>query len=118
MRNEAHVDDDRRRPLAETLGVKRARIDTFEEPHALVRREARIELSAADVDRDNLRRAALEQDVGEASGRGADVEADEARGIEPECVERGGKLYRTPVEFKDDAHLLRIIESLTPPRET
>src|ERR1700736_3166761 len=22
-------------------------------------------------------------------------------------VERGGKLYRTPVEFKDDAHLLR-----------
>src|SRR5256885_88517 len=25
-------------------------------------------------------------------------------------VERGGKLYRTPVEFKDDAHLLRIIE--------
>jgi pilus assembly protein CpaF len=24
-------------------------------------------------------------------------------------VERGGKLYRTPVEFKDDAHLLRII---------
>src|SRR6266576_225987 len=25
-------------------------------------------------------------------------------------VERGCKLYRTPVEFKDDAHLLRIIE--------
>ena len=30
LRNEAHVDDDRRRPLAETLGVKRARIDAFE----------------------------------------------------------------------------------------
>jgi pilus assembly protein CpaF len=27
-------------------------------------------------------------------------------------VERGGKLYRTPVEFKDDAHLLRIIEKI------
>ena len=27
-------------------------------------------------------------------------------------VERGGKLYRTPVEFKDDAHLLRIIEKV------
>ena len=25
-------------------------------------------------------------------------------------VERAGKLYRTAVEFKDDAHLLRIIE--------
>ena len=27
-------------------------------------------------------------------------------------VERAGKLYRTPVEFKDDAHLLRIIEKI------
>jgi len=27
-------------------------------------------------------------------------------------VERGGKLYRTPVEFKDDGHLLRIIEKI------
>ena len=27
-------------------------------------------------------------------------------------VERGGKLYRTPVEFKDNTHLLRIIEKI------
>jgi pilus assembly protein CpaF len=27
-------------------------------------------------------------------------------------VERAGKLYRTPVEFKDDAHLMRIIEKV------
>lgn len=27
-------------------------------------------------------------------------------------VERGGKLHRTPVEFKDNAHLLRIIEKV------
>src|SRR6185295_4074105 len=27
-------------------------------------------------------------------------------------VERAGKLYRTPVEFKDDSHLLRIIEKV------
>ena len=27
-------------------------------------------------------------------------------------VERGGKLYRTAVEFKDDSHLLRIIEKI------
>ena len=27
-------------------------------------------------------------------------------------VERNGKLYRTPVEFKDDQHLLRIIEKI------
>jgi pilus assembly protein CpaF len=27
-------------------------------------------------------------------------------------VERAGKLYRTPVEFKDDSHLMRIIEKI------
>src|SRR6201998_2809065 len=27
-------------------------------------------------------------------------------------IERAGKLYKTPVEFKDDAHLLRIIEKV------
>ena len=92
LRNEAHVDDDRRRPLAETLGVKRARIDAFERADARVRGEARIELSTTDIDGDDFGGAAREQDIGKASGRGADVEADEARGIEPECVERGGKL--------------------------
>jgi pilus assembly protein CpaF len=27
-------------------------------------------------------------------------------------IEKAGKLHRTPVEFKDDAHLLRIIEKI------
>jgi pilus assembly protein CpaF len=27
-------------------------------------------------------------------------------------IERGGKLYKTPVQFKDDAHLMRIIEKV------
>jgi pilus assembly protein CpaF len=27
-------------------------------------------------------------------------------------IERGGKLYRTPVQFKDNAHLMRIIEKI------
>jgi pilus assembly protein CpaF len=27
-------------------------------------------------------------------------------------IERGGKLYRTPVQFKDNAHLIRIIEKI------
>src|SRR5947207_3913782 len=27
-------------------------------------------------------------------------------------IERAGKLYRTPVEFKDNAHLLRVIEKV------
>ena len=81
-----------RRPLAERSSVKRARVEAFERADARVRREARIELSAADVDRDDVRRAAREENVGEAAGRGADVEAGEARGIEPEGVERGREL--------------------------
>ena len=46
----------------------------------------------ANIDGDDPRRAAREQNVGEASGRGADVEADKAVRIECEGVERGGKL--------------------------
>ena len=92
LRNEAHIDDDRVWRFAERLRRERARVDAFERADARVRREARIELSVADIDGDDLRRAAREQDVGEASGRGADVEADEARRIEREGVERGGKL--------------------------
>ena len=92
LRNEAHVDDDRVRRFAEHLRRERARVEAFERADARVGREARIELSVADIDGDDLRRAAREQDVGEASGRGADVEADEARRIEREGVERGGEL--------------------------
>ena len=54
--------------------------------------EARVELAVADVDRHDRARAALEQDVGEAAGRGADVEAGEAVRIEVEGDQRGGEL--------------------------
>ena len=50
--------------------------------------QPRVELPVADVERDHARRAALEQDVGEAAGRRADVEAVEARGVDAEHVER------------------------------
>ena len=59
LRNEADVDGDRRRRLAETLRVKGARIEAFEPTHALIQRKTRIELSMADVDRNDLRRATL-----------------------------------------------------------
>src|SRR5205807_496059 len=56
--------------------------------HARVGAQARVELAVADVERDHVRRAALEQDVGEAAGRGADVERVRAGDVEPELVER------------------------------
>ena len=88
--------DNRIRRFAEHLSCQRARVNAFERADARVRRETRIELSVTDIDRDDLGRAARKQDVGEASGRGAEVEADEASRIEREGVERGGKLDPAP----------------------
>ena len=47
-----------------------------------------MELAVADVERDHARGAALEQAVGEAAGRRADVEAVPARRVDAERVER------------------------------
>ena len=47
-----------------------------------------IELAVADVERDHARRAPAEEDVGEAAGRGADVERKTAGHVDPEPVER------------------------------
>src|ERR1700722_2755041 len=92
LRNEAHVQDDRLRRVTEHLSCKGAGVDAFKRTNAGIRGEARIELSVPDIKGDDLSRAARKQDIGKASGRRADVEADEARRIERERVERGGKL--------------------------
>src|SRR5215468_12217358 len=47
----------------------------------------------ADVDRVDAPRAAREQHLGEAAGRGADIEADAAARIEFEMIERGRELH-------------------------
>ena len=45
-----------------------------------------MQLAAADIDGIDVPGAACEQHLGEAAGRGADVETDVARGIEPEMI--------------------------------
>ena len=50
--------------------------------------DLRMQLAVADVERDHPRGAALQQHVGEAAGRGADVEAVEPGDVEAERVER------------------------------
>src|ERR1700723_2215196 len=92
LRNETHIDNDRVRRFVQHHRRERARVEAFKRADARVGRKARIELSMADIHGDDVGRAARKEDVGEASGRGADVEADEARRIEREGVERGGKL--------------------------
>ena len=76
QRDERQVADDeveaRERQLAR---VEMARVDAFERGDARVGGEARVELAVADVDADDVLRAALQQHVGEAAGALAEVEA-------------------------------------------
>ena len=58
------------------------------------------ELAAADVEGVDASRAALQQDVGEAARRGADVEGDQARRIDLEGVERGGQLVAAAADVR------------------
>ncbi len=51
-----------------------------------------MQLAPADIHGKHQFRPAGEQDLGEASGRGADIERDAPLGVEAEGVERGGEL--------------------------
>ena len=53
-----------------------------------------MDLAMADIDRRDMGSAALEQDLGEAAGRGADVERFTAGGIEAEMIEPANQLER------------------------
>jgi hypothetical protein len=66
-----------------------------------------VELRPPDVERDHLGGAALEKDVGEAAGRGADVETASAGGIDAEGLERVVELVAAP---RDEPRLLGELE--------
>ena len=53
LRDEAHVADDRARRFADHLRRQGARVEAFERTDARIRREPRVELAVADVDRDD-----------------------------------------------------------------
>jgi hypothetical protein len=69
-----------------------AGIGAFQNNHALVIPQPPVELAMADVDGVYAPRAPLQQHVGEAAGRGAEVERRAARRIELEMIERMGEL--------------------------
>ena len=77
-RDVAHDELRRERQLCE-----RACVRPLEHDDPRVVPQARMELPVADVDGDHARRAALEQHVGEAAGRRADVEAVGPAGSTP-----------------------------------
>ena len=65
--------------------LERAGVAALEHRHARVLAEPPVELAVGDVERDHGRGPALEQAVGEAAGRGADVEAAAARRVDLEA---------------------------------
>ena len=67
--------------------VSDPRVRPLEDGDARVGAQARMELPVADVDRDDARRAGLEQAVGEAAGRGADIGAVAPFDVDAERVE-------------------------------
>ncbi len=71
---------------------RRADVRPFEHGHPLVVADARVELAVADVEGDDLGGAALEQAVGEPSGRGATVEHAQPGDVDGEVVECGIEL--------------------------
>ncbi len=74
-----------------------------------------MELAVADVERDHVRCAALEEDVGEAARRGTDVEAAPARDLDAERVERVRELLAAPgdeARWPLDGELGRLVDLL------
>ena len=57
------------------------------------------ELSTAHVQGVDAARPAPQEHVGEAAGRRPDVDGDQARGIDPEGIERGEQLVRAPADL-------------------
>src|SRR5712691_2227625 len=92
QRHEAHVDGDELRRFRNARRIERADIGRFDRHDVRPPAQARMQLAATDVDRVDAPGSAGEQDLREAAGRGADVETDAARRIEPEMLERGREL--------------------------
>src|SRR3954452_857288 len=84
-RDERNVADDQLRREGE-LG-QLARIRLLHHRHAVVGAQLLVQLMRPDVEGDDARSASLEQDVGEAARRRADVDAVEAGGVAAETVE-------------------------------
>ena len=96
-RDEGDVDDGQADPLrqGDGLGIGRvqpAGMGPLHGDHPGIRPQRLGELSAAHVESIDAARAPLQQTVGEAAGRGTDVEADPAAAVDRERIERPGEL--------------------------
>ena len=95
LRQRDERDVDRRSGRARTGSASASSARAFMRSMTVTRsslRSRQSQLAVGDVERDHVRRAALQQAVGEAAGRGADVERRGARRRRAEGVERVGEL--------------------------
>ena len=98
QRDERDVDHDQVGSVRELAGAQRAGVAALDHGHPRIVAQPPVELAVRHVDGDHVRGAALQQAVGEPTGRGADVEG--------------------PAPGDVDASASSALASLIPPRET
>ena len=103
-RDERDVDDGEVDRLAEDVAMSASGRSSDRGRRLADRGRSVGELATPDVDRMDPRGAALQQDVGEAAGRRARVEADRPRRIDPERVERRGELVTAAADVRIRLH--------------
>src|SRR5690606_39628981 len=86
------IGDDEREGLAQVARREVADVAALADLDAGVGAQPLVELPVADVHGDDLRRAPLQQAVGEPAGRGAGVERPPAPGVDAGPVARGVEL--------------------------
>ena len=99
-RDERHVDRDEADRLGERRGGQGPGVRPLHRDDPRIAAQRLGELAAPDVEGVDAARAALQQDVGEAAGRRADVEADAARRVDLERIERGGQLVAAAADVR------------------
>ncbi len=99
-RDEARIADDEIDGLGDLLGRQVAGIGALEHDDPRIVAQRPGQLAVADIHGVDPGSTTPQQDLREAAGRGADVDRDGARGIDPETVEPGQELQgsaRDPV---------------------
>src|SRR3546814_18597690 len=82
------VGDGQADECVEVLRRDRAEVRALAQVDARIGAETLVQLAVADVEGDHARRAALGQAVGEAAGRGSDVEGATARDLDADAAQR------------------------------
>ena len=98
--DERHVRDGQRDRLGQAGGTEGPGVRPLHRDDPGIRPQRLGELSATHVESIDTRRAALQQHVGEAAGRGPDVEADEPVRIDSERVEGGRELVAAAADVR------------------